>query len=59
MDKIIIINPDSKNEKIIEKNEDLTCIVEIKYSGVYEGIIKEMTSSGKYTVELIKNIKDR
>jgi len=57
--RVITIHPTDKSKKIIDKNEDMTCEVEIKRDGLYEGTIIRMSSSGVYDVRLTKKIEDK
>lgn len=54
----ITISSDDEDRKIIMKNDDRTCEVEIKHNGIYKGYIEILNSSGKYKVKLLEKIKD-
>jgi len=57
MNRTITIHQSDKTKKIIEKKEDMTCEVEIKYEGIFEGRITSISSSGKYEILLTKQIE--
>jgi len=57
MNRLITIHPTDKTKKIITKKEDMTCEVEIKHEGLFEGIITRISSSGKYDIKLTKYIE--
>ena len=59
MNRLIIIDQDTKTKRFITKNEDRTCEVEIRHEGVFEGFIENMTSRGVYEIRLLKQIEGR
>lgn len=59
MNRLITIRPTDKTKRIVSKKEDMTCEVEIKHEGLFEGIIVNISSSGKYDIRLTKHIEVR
>ena len=57
MNRLITIYPDTKDMKLINKKEDMTCEVEIKGEGLFDGVIENISSSGKYGIRLINKVE--
>jgi hypothetical protein len=58
MEEFITIQPGNKTMKILNKEGDRTCEVEIFKRGTYKGIIEKLYSSGKCDVKLIEKIQE-
>ena len=59
MNRLITIDQNTKTKRFINKNEDMTCEVEIKYEGIFEGKIERITSRGVYEIRLLKKVEGK
>lgn len=53
----VTIYPNDKSNKIIHKEDDMTCEVFLSKRGIYEGIIETMYSTGRYIIRLTNKIE--
>jgi hypothetical protein len=58
MDELIIVQPNDPIHKIIIKEDDRTCEIEITKRGTFKGIIEKLYSSGKCEVRIIEKIQE-
>jgi hypothetical protein len=58
MDELITIDPSNKSRKIIVKNEDRTCEVEIARRGIFKGTIEKFYSNGRLDIRLTEMIQE-
>ena len=57
MNRIITVHPTDKTKKIVHRRDDMTCQVEVKHEGLFEGVIETISSSGRYEIRLTKLIE--
>ena len=58
MDELIQVQPNDPIRKIVLKEDDRTCEIEITKRGTYKGIIEKLYSNGKCDVRLIEKIQE-
>jgi hypothetical protein len=57
-EELITIDPSNKSRKIIIKNDDRTCEVEISRRGIFKGTIEKFYSNGKVDIRLTEMIQE-